>query len=214
MRRLAARTRRLAGAATLFVALLAAPAYASPPIVDYEIFGTTGGGGWYTGDVTIVWAVTLTNGPLPYDSYNCGPDDLHHVGHDVGGRRRDLHRLERRRDDDQADAGDPARRDEAEGHGAVPVARRRLGGLVQPPARRRRVGDGCRVRDRRRVRPRTTPGRLRGRIRRRHLPRRRRQRERRGEADLQVRRDRAGDRRDDARSAPRTSSASSCGRSR
>jgi hypothetical protein len=51
----------------------AMPARAAAPLVDYELFGTVGQNGWYVGDVTIVWDVTLLNGPPPYDTENCGP---------------------------------------------------------------------------------------------------------------------------------------------
>lgn len=71
MRRAAARMRLVVCAVALAGVITAAPAAADPPQVSYALFGTQGTGGWYTSDVTIVWTVDVTNGPMPYDSDGC-----------------------------------------------------------------------------------------------------------------------------------------------
>ncbi len=53
--------------ATVIALLVAAPAQAGLPIIDYSLQGTAGDSGWYVSDVTIVWNVNW-NGSTPVSS--------------------------------------------------------------------------------------------------------------------------------------------------
>jgi hypothetical protein len=58
---------RLPVLAAVLTLLVAAPASAGVPLIDYSLQGTTGDNGWYVSNVTIVWSINW-NGSTPVSS--------------------------------------------------------------------------------------------------------------------------------------------------